>query len=209
MEPVHAHSEREWILVGMAERCVAKGFDATTVSDVCDAAGVPRASFDVVFGGKEECFSATVEAALEQARQRVAEATSPRRTWAANLRDGATALLRFLAGRPTFAHVLLIEAPLVGGRAAALAESARDELLAFLERGHDQAADEIPSSAARGALSGTEALAVKGIVGGEPGELSKAAPDVVYMLAVPFLGVGEAQRLAAKATRRRHLRAVA
>jgi hypothetical protein len=39
--------------------------------------------------------------------------------------------------------------------------------------------------------------------------LEEAAADVVYMLAVPFLGTGEAARLAAGAARRRHLRAVA
>ncbi len=209
MEPVTAHSEREWILVGMAERCAAKGFEATSVDDVCEAAGVSRASFGDLFAGKEDCLAATVEAGVEQARRAVAEATSPDRTWAANLRDGATALLRFLAGRPTFAHIMLVEAPVAGGRAVAPTESARAELLALLERGRERAADEIPARAARGALAGAEALVVRRLVAGEAGGLAAIAADVVYMLAVPFLGVGEAQRLAAGAARRRHLRAVA
>ncbi len=209
MEPVTSHSEREWILVGMAERCAAKGFEATSVDDVCEAGGVSRASFDGLFAGREECLAATVEAAVEQALRAVGEATSPTRTWAANLRDGAAALLRFLASRPTLAHVALIEAPVVAGHAAAPVESARADLLAFLERGREHAADGIPASAARGAMAGAEALVVRRIVAGEAGGLARLAPEVVYMLAVPFLGVGEAQRLAAGAGRHRHLRAVA
>jgi len=209
MERVTAHSEREWILVGMAERCAARGFEATTVEAVCDAAGVSPRSFDDLFSGKAGCLAATTETAIEQARRAACEATSPRRTWAANLRDGAAALLGFLAGRPTFAHVLLVEAPAAGDRAAILAESARAELLAFLEHGREQADEEIPSSAAHGALAGAEALVVHRIVAGEAASLAADAPAVVYMLAVPFLGLAEAQRLAAGAARRRHLRAVA
>jgi AcrR family transcriptional regulator len=209
MESVTAHSEREWILVGMAELCASRGFEATTVDDICEAAGVSRDSFEAQFADKAACLTATVDVAIGQARQAIDEATSPQRNWAANLRDGTAALLRFLAGRPTFAHVLLVEAPAAGGHAAIFAESARGEVLAFVERGSEQAADEIPTSAARGALAGAEALVVRRIVAGEAESLAGDAPDTIYMLAVPFLGVAEAQRLAAGAARRRHLRAVA
>jgi hypothetical protein len=47
------------------------------------------------------------------------------------------------------------------------------------------------------------------VTAGRAARLDEAAADVVYMLAVPFLGAGEAARLAAGAARRRHLRAVA
>ncbi|HET6571039.1 MAG TPA: hypothetical protein VFG58_06090 [Solirubrobacterales bacterium] len=209
MEPVTSHSEREWILIGMAERCAAQGFAATGVDDVCAAAGVSRESFEDLFVDEADCLAATVEAATAQARQALDEAISPRQSWAANLRDGAAALLGFLAARPALAHVLLIEAPPAGGRAAAVAESARGELLALLERGREHATEEIPASAGRGALAGAEALIARQVAAGGAADLPAVAPDVVYMLAVPFLGLGEAQRLAAGANRRRHLRAVA
>ena len=209
MEPVTSHSEREWILVGMAERCAARGYEATSVDDVCEAAGVSRASFDDLFPDQAECLAATVEAAIAQAQRAVGAAISPQQSWPANLRDGAAALLGFFAARPTLAHVLLIEAQPAGGRAAVLAESARAELLVLLERGHEHAAEEIPASAARGALAGAESLIARQLAAGDAANLAAITPDVVYMLAVPFLGVGEAQRLTVGANRRRHLRAVA
>jgi hypothetical protein len=67
----------------------------------------------------------------------------------------------------------------------------------------------VPRSAARGALAGAEALLAREVLAGRAGQLGEQAPGVVYMLAVPFLGVGEAGRLASGAARRRHLRAVA
>ena len=209
MEPITSHSEREWILVGMAERCAAQGFEATSVADVCEAAGVSRDSFEDLFGDRAECLAATVEAAIEQARRTVGEATSPQPSWAASLRDGAVALLRFFAARPALADVLLIEAQPAGGRAAVLAESARAELLALLERGREHAAEGIPANAARGALAGAESLIARQLAAGDAADPAAVAADVVYMLAVPFLGVGEAQQLAAGANRPRHLRAVA
>ncbi len=67
----------------------------------------------------------------------------------------------------------------------------------------------VPPSAARGALAGAEALVAHEILAGRGDQLGEQLPGVVYMLAVPFLGVGEAGRLADGTARRRHLRAVA
>jgi AcrR family transcriptional regulator len=58
MQSSTAHSEREWILIGMAESCAAKGFEETTVADICAAAGVSAESFGQVFADKGECLGA-------------------------------------------------------------------------------------------------------------------------------------------------------
>jgi AcrR family transcriptional regulator len=209
VEPLLAHSEREWILIGMAECCAAKGYEATTVADVCDAAGVSRRSFGRVFADKDECLGATMESIVRLAWRALDVVNSSGKPWADALRDGAAVLLRAFAEHPAFAHVALLEAPLAGGQAEALHGSARASLLDFLDRGRGQAGTEIPASAARGALAGAEALLAARLRGGKAGQLGELAPDIAYMLAVPFLGVGEASRLARGAARRRHLRAVA
>jgi AcrR family transcriptional regulator len=209
VEPLVAHSEREWILIGMAECCVAKGYEETTVADVCAAAGVSRESFGRAFAGKDECLGAAMEAVVAEAWRALEGARSPEKPWAAALRDGAAALLEFLAERPAFARLALVEAPAAGGRAGMLRESGKAALLAFLEQGREPAEPGVPSSAARGALAGAEALAVRQVLTGNAERLGELAPDVVYMLAVPFLGVGGARQLADGAARRRRLRAVA
>lgn len=205
-----AHSEREWILIGIAECCAARGYEATSVDDICAAAGVSRESFDTLFADKGECLGAAMESIVSQASATLEGATSQSQPWAANLRDGVAALLALFAARPTFAHMALIEAPLAGGRAATLHASAKAALLDFLERGREHAVDPgIPAGAARGALAGVESLAICQIDMGGAAQLDALAPDLIYMLAVPFLGVADAGRLAAGSTRRRHLRAVA
>jgi AcrR family transcriptional regulator len=209
MEPSSPHSEREWILIGIAERCAAKGYEATTVDDVCAAAGVSRESFDRVFAGKDECLGAAMESTVEEAWRTLEGVLAPGKRWADGLRDGAVALLGMLAARPALAHLALVEAPLAGGRAAVLHGSARAAVLDFLERGRASGEPGVPASAARGALAGAEALVLHRLAAGETARLGELAPDVVYMLAVPFLGMGEARRLASRPAQRGHLSAVA
>jgi AcrR family transcriptional regulator len=193
----------------MAESCAARGYEATTVEDVCAAAGVGREAFDREFVDKDECLGAAMESVVEEAWLALEGALAPGKPWGEGLYDGTAALLGSLAKRPAFAHVALIEVtPAVSGRAGALAASARAALLDFLERGQRHAEAGIAASAARGALAGAETLARGHVLSGKAAQLGELTPDVVYMLAVPFLGVGEASLLAA-GPRRRHLRAVA
>lgn len=210
MEPLAAHSEREWILIGMAESCAARGYERTSVADVCAAAGVEHASFEALFEGKENCLAAAMGSGLAEARARVAADYFPRKPWAATVCDGAAALLGLLAERPALARMALIEAPVAGGRAAELYTAAKHELQAFIERGGEQAIERgVPPSAGRAALAGVEALVVNQILAGETKRLGERARDVAYMLTVPYLGRDEALREASREMAFRHLRAVA
>lgn len=213
MEPLSAHSEREWALVGMAECCATRGFEATTVADVCAAAGVPQESFERLFDDREDCLAAAVEAVVAEAEHRIAARCSPAKAWTANVRTATRTLLGLLAERPTFAYTALIEAPAVGGRAAAVYAAGKAALLRHLERGSEQAGAEegIPASAGRAALAGAEALVVGHLRAGAPGEqLATLAPSVIYMLTVPYFGRTAAARAAAEDhSRGSHLRAVA
>jgi AcrR family transcriptional regulator len=211
MEPLSSHAEREWILVGMAESCAARGFERTTVDDVCAEAGVERASFEELFAGAEDCLAATVEMAVGEARRRIDAVHFPAKPWAAALLDGTAALLGLLAERPALARTALIEAPAAAGRAPEILTEARAETLSFLElgRGEAGAEDRVPGTAARAALAGAETLIAGRILAGRTAELSDLAGEVAYMLAVPYLGQAEALRQSGRKTPFRHLRAVA
>ena len=186
-----------------------RGLERTSVEDVCEAAGVSREAFEREFRDLDECLGVAMEHLVADAWSALDGIASAQRPWAAVLRDGTAALLAMLAERPALAHLALVEARSAGGRAGMLRDSARAALLDFLERGRELAEAGVPDSAARGALAGAEALVEQRVLAGEAAQLVELAPPVTYMLAVPFIGIGEAQRLASSAARRRHLRAVA
>jgi AcrR family transcriptional regulator len=154
-EPLVEHSQRERLLNAMARSCAKKGYGATTIADVCEGAGVSRATFYELFKDKEDCFHASMEVALADAMGRIVAVYSPDKPWATMVRDAAAAFLDLLASRPSFARMALVEAPSSGDRAFELYASGKRVLQSLLERGRDDPVEEvaIPSSAGRAALS--------------------------------------------------------
>jgi AcrR family transcriptional regulator len=195
-EPLIAHSQRERILVAMADRCAAKGFGATTVADVCEAAGVSRATFYELFRDKEDCFRAAMELSLADAMGGIVAVYSPDKPWATMVRDAAAAFLELLASRPAFARMAMVEAPSSGDRALELYASGKRVLQSLLDRGRDDPVEErgIPSSAGRAALAAAESLIVGQILAGNTARLPELLPDIVYITTVPYLGQEEALR---------------
>jgi AcrR family transcriptional regulator len=200
-EPLIAHSQRERILNSMAASCAKKGYGATTIADVCEHAGVSRATFYELFKDKEDCFHAAMELALAEAMGRIVAVYSPDKPWATMVRDAAATFLELLATRPGFARMALVEAPSSGERAFELYASGKRVLQSLLERGRDDPIEEqaIPSSAGRAAISAAESLIVGQILAGNTARLPELLPDIVYITMVPYLGQEEALRQAREA----------
>jgi AcrR family transcriptional regulator len=195
-EPLIAHSQRERILKAIARSCAERGYGATTIADICEAAGVSRATFYELFKDKEDCFHATMELALADAMGQIIAVYSPDKPWAAMVRDAVAAFLELLARRPEFARMALIDAPSSGERAFELYASGKRVLQSLLDRGRDDPIEEeaIPSSAGRAALAAAESLIVGQILAGNTERLPELLPDIVYIATVPYLGQEEALR---------------
>ncbi|HEX9967970.1 MAG TPA: TetR/AcrR family transcriptional regulator [Solirubrobacterales bacterium] len=194
-EPIVAHSQRERILVAMADSCANKGFGATTIADIVRPAGVSRATFYELFEDKEDCFQAAMELSLADAMERVVGAFSPDKPWATLVRDSAAAFLDLLASRPAFARMAMVEAPASGQRASEMHAAGKRVLLTLLDRGRDEAIEPaIPASAGRAAIAGAESLIVGQILAGNAERLRDLLPDIVYITIVPYLGQEEALR---------------
>jgi AcrR family transcriptional regulator len=195
-EPLIAHSQRERILVAMAESCATKGYGATTIADVVEPAGVSRATFYELFKDKEDCFHAAMEVSLADAMGRIVAVYSPDKPWATMVRDAAAAFLDLLASRPAFARMALVEAPSSGQRGLDLYASGKRVLQTLLDLGRNDPVEEeaIPSSAGRAALAAAESLIVGQILAGNTERLRELLPDVVYITTVPYLGQDEALR---------------
>lgn len=210
MEQRTSHPEREWILIGLAESCAARGFEATSVAEIYAAGGVTEEQFARLFASPDECLGAATEWLIDLIGERLRERVPVAAPWGERLESGVVAVLEALAERPAFAHVALIEAPAAGGRAAALYDAAKAALAQWLDEGRKlQGRSEVPASAARAALAGVEGLAAGRVLNDRGDQLERIAPEAIYLLAVPYLGRDEARRLASKAMEPPVLRAVA
>lgn len=202
-EPLVAHSQRERILTAMADSCANKGFGATTIADICEPAGVSRATFYELFKDKEDCLQASMELSLADAMGRIVDVYSPDKPWATMVQDATATFLDLLASRPEFARMALIEAPAAGGRSFEMYAAGKRVLQALLDRGRGNPIEEqgIPTSAGRGALAAAESLIVGQILAGNTERLPELLPDIVYIVTVPYLGQDEALRQSREAER--------
>lgn len=189
-------SLRERLLTAFADCVAAEGFESTTVSQIAAAAGVSEAAFHEEFRDKEECFCAAMEKMLYEIMDRIAGAQRLEEPWPVRLRTGVTAVLRFLEGHPSFARMVMIEAPSSGRRPPKLYASARRISQSLLDRGLEGSpvAQVVPPTTSASALAGAESLIVGQILAGKADRLSEIAPDVVYLITVHYRSQEEALR---------------
>jgi AcrR family transcriptional regulator len=116
---VVAESQRERLLVAMADATAAKSYANVAVAEVIERAGVSRRSFYEHFANKEDCFLAAYDAGVEALLGAIGEAEAAAGGLLEAARAGTEVYLQVLADNPAFARTFLIE--VLGAGPAALA----------------------------------------------------------------------------------------
>jgi AcrR family transcriptional regulator len=192
---VLAVSDRDRILQAMADCCAEAGYRETTVEAVLERAGVAPESFESQFASKEDCALAALHKIVSETLTRISMASSNANEVVAQRKFEGEAILELVMARPAFTHLAMIEARQGGtGRLHDSYESAARMLALMLGRTGD--AGWRPSTAARGALGGIEAIVRRELAAGRTEQVSRLLPNFVYAALVPFVGQGEALRQA-------------
>ncbi|MCW5891203.1 MAG: TetR/AcrR family transcriptional regulator [bacterium] len=118
-------SQRQRLLLAMAELVGERGYGATTVPDVIAAARVSSNTFYRFFTDKTACFLALSEQLGDQLFDQLAafetDAATPQEALAA-LDAGLRAYLRWWSDQPAMARAYFVELPMAGPRAMAARE---------------------------------------------------------------------------------------
>jgi AcrR family transcriptional regulator len=188
-------SDRDRILQAMAECCADAGYRETTVEAVMERAGIQPASFESHFAGKEDCALAALNKIVSEALAQISMANSNVAGLVEQRKLEVRALLELLAARPSFSRLAFIDARQGGSaRMHDAYESAVRVLALMMERANGGSGQ--PSTGARAALGGAEAVVRKEVAAGRAERLPQLLPDFVYAALVPFVGQGEALRQA-------------
>jgi AcrR family transcriptional regulator/DNA-binding MarR family transcriptional regulator len=194
--------QRARVLSAMVETSSELGYAGAVVAPVVARAGVSRRTFYELFDGRDDCFLAAFEWAVEQAREAVARSSASKRSWREQVRHALAELLRFLDAEPSLARVLVIEALAAGKPVLECRARALGELTAALARS-------APASRASGGMS---QLTAEGIVGGafsviharllqpQRTPLADLYGQLMALVVLPYLG--------ARAARQEQVRAV-
>jgi AcrR family transcriptional regulator len=185
-------------LLDATERLIAeRGCAGTSIEAIVKAAGVSTITFYEHFQGKEECFVAAFDRAVEQGAGalRVAAAEPP--TWPERFCTGLRALLEAIEADPSRARLCLVEAQTGGPALSARFDLVLDRVARELREGRalDTAPATLPPTLEEATAGGLAWLLRERLErGGE--DVGALYPKLVDIALAPYLGDG-AERSAA------------
>jgi AcrR family transcriptional regulator len=198
-------SERERLLEAMVRVASAKGYEATTVADVVEFAGVPREAFDEVFESKTACFLEAYDAVFDVLVAHVAAAfeAASGEPWPEQIAAGLTALVELLAAEADIARMAMVEVTAAGDDARTRYRAALARFTPFLEEGRTYSGqgEALPADTARFAVGGATSMIFDEVRAGRGPELKRILPDLVFAVLMPYLGPEAAEDEMRRVTR--------
>jgi len=190
-------SQRERLLAAVVRVAAAKGFEAMSVADILEQAGVGRQSFYELFNDKLDCLLAAHYLLIEDLAATAAVAFEGQEPWPERLRTALAAVLEWFANNPEAARVTLVELPTVGPVARDRFRVGFHRFTTMFDEGLEEpdAASDLPnitSVAAGTALTRIHEETVKG----RTADLPKLLPELTFELLVPFVGEDAARKTA-------------
>ena len=185
-------SERERLLEAMVRIAAAKGYEAATVAEVVEFAGVTEDVFYETFEGKQECFLEAYDAVIDVLVAHVTSAfeAAAGQPWPERVTAGLRALAELLAMESDIARMAMVEVTAAGDEARERYRAALARFTPFLEEGRTYSGRgrELPPDTARFAIGGATSMIFDEIRAGRGPELTRLLPDLVFAVLMPYLG---------------------
>jgi AcrR family transcriptional regulator len=193
---VVARSQRDRLLEATMRVVAAKGYAATTVTDLTKEAGISRTTFYAFFDDKEACFLAAYDNAVDALARLVSSAYESEERWPDRARAGLAALLEALAADPAQARLILVDVASAGPAAQRRSRAAVQRLTPFFDEGRDFAPGgrNLPANAARMATGAVVGLISDELVAGRADALPNLLSDLLFATLVAYLGPDAAAR---------------
>jgi len=190
-------SQRERLLEATIRVTAAKGYDATSVGDVIEFAGVSEETFYEFFGSREECFLEAYDAVMDVLVAHVESAFEAcvAEPWPQRIVAGVRALVELLAAEADIARMAMVEVTAAGDAARERYRAALARFRPFLEEGrtYSSQGEELPADTARFAIGGATSMIFDEIRAGRGPELPRLLPDLVFAVLMPYLGAEAAE----------------
>ena len=193
-------SQRERLLAAIVQEVAAKGYRATTITEVVKLASVSTRDFYEHFDSKEACFLAAFEAVHDHLERLLREAAASESDWPHQVVAVLRAALEFFAAEPELARYCLVE-PVSATPATAI--RFREAVLACVPalaagRSESPEGNLLPASTEDSLLGGAISLATRSVLAGETEQLPRLLASLVEFTLSPYLGAERAAALSAE-----------
>lgn len=190
-------------ILAAAERLIGeKGCAGASIEAIVKEAGVSTITFYEHFEGKEECFVAAFDLAVEETREELREAVAAELPWAEQVREGLRVLLEAIDADPARARLCLVEAQMGGPALRARYDAALDGVVPKLREGRalESAPGAISDAVEEATVGGIAWLLRQRLELGEESGVGDLLPRVTEIALSPYLGDGLALPAAAEPT---------
>lgn len=191
-------NQRDRLTAGIIAVVAEHGYQDSTVTQICAAAGVSRRTFYSYFSSKEECYGYAFDLIGDFIVEAMRAAGSGKEPWPQLVQARLATLIEIFAANPDLVQFTVV-VPLRGGESiAGRHRLALERILAALAEGRDEA-DQVrePSVGVQHALvGGVMSLIAQRVESGGGKGLPDLLPDLVELFLAPYLGREEAARTA-------------
>jgi AcrR family transcriptional regulator len=205
---VAAH-QRERLFNATVDLVAKRGYRDTSVDHIVKAARVGYVAFYDLFDGKEDCFLAAFDRIVEEATESLEEAVAGEQDWSQQMAAALACLLDLIVADPQRARVALVEVQAAGPTAYARYEEAVDRAVPKLREGRQlsEEAGQLSETLEEAVLGGVVWIVHQRLVKGELDDADALLEQSIQIALSPFLGDGEAKKLAEATLRNRSTRA--
>jgi AcrR family transcriptional regulator len=186
------------LIAAISKAAADHGYERLTIEQVSRYAGVSPTTFAEHFDSKEQGLIAAFDVFLERLWLEVAAACEGAAPWPAKVRAGLRALLGSLTEASALARVFAVEAAAASLAVTERQLAALDEFAALLRDGralYPRAAT-LPEATERALVGGIASIIAGHLLAEDPQGLIALEPQLVELVLIPYVGEGEARRVA-------------
>jgi AcrR family transcriptional regulator len=196
-------NHRNRLMAGAIASLSERGYPATTVAHINQAAGVSNSTFYRHYADKEECVLATYTATVAWLEATVAAVLDPTQPWPLRVREALAATLARLDSDRRLARLCAVEIFATGPNGQACHRETVDRLSLPLGVGRGERAlgADLPLHLEPTLIGGAISLIGRSVYPAEDTLLSELGPELTEYLLAPYLGVESARRVAAAGDR--------
>lgn len=190
--------QRERILDATEKLIAERGCAGTSIEAIVKAAAVSSVTFYEFFKGKEECFVAAFDRAVEEAADQLARAAAgdPAAgglSWSEEIATGLRAVTALIPANLERAHLCLVEAQTGGAGLTLRFEAVLDRVAAKLREGRalKTAPPDLPATHEEATAGALAWLLRERLERGGEEELEALYPELIDIALAPYLEGGE------------------
>ena len=185
--------QRERILDAAEHLIAAHGCAGTSIEALVKEAGVSSVTFYEFFAGKEDCFVAAFDRAVEVGAEELMRiAAAAELSWPEQIATGLRVVIELIAVEPERARLCLIEAQTGGPQLSIHFEAALDRVAAKLRKGRALATapPDLPATHEEATAGALAWLLRERLETGDAEGLEALYPQLVDIALAPYLGDG-------------------